>query len=258
MSTTQDIVTRLWNLCHVLRDDGITYHEYVTELTFLLFLKMAKETGTEEQLPVGNRWDDLQRQEGVEQLAFYRSLLVHLGNEGSGRVQAIFHDANTALRQPRNLTRLVESIDALDWYSARQEGLGDLYEGLLEKNANEKKSGAGQYFTPRPLIDSMVAVMQPTLDDIIQDPAAGTGGFLIAANRYLREHSDPDTWTEAQQRKYRRNTFYGMEHVQDAHRLALMNLMLHGLDSDPDAAGIHYGDTLGQEGEALCKQGATL
>jgi type I restriction enzyme M protein len=104
----------------------------------------------------------------------------------------------------------------------------------------------------------MVAVMQPTLADIIQDPAAGTGGFLIAANRYLREHSDPDRWTEAQQRKYRRNTFYGMEHVQDAHRLALMNLMLHGLDSDPDAAGIHYGDTLGQEGETLCKQGATL
>jgi type I restriction enzyme M protein len=156
------------------------------------------------------------------------------------------------------LSTLVAEIDKLNWYEARQEGLGDLYEGLLAKNADEKKSGAGQYFTPRPLIDSMVAVMQPTLEDIIQDPAAGTGGFLIAANRWLREHSDPDAWTEAQQRKYRRNTFYGMEHVQDAHRLALMNLMLHGLDSDPEAAGIHYGDTLGQEGEALCKQGATL
>jgi len=119
MTTTQDIVARLWNLCHVLRDDGITYHEYVTELTFLLFLKMSKETETEDQLPPGYRWDDLQRQEGVEQLAFYRALLVHLGNEGSGRVQAIFHDANTALRQPRNLTRLVDSIDALDWYSAK-------------------------------------------------------------------------------------------------------------------------------------------
>jgi type I restriction enzyme M protein len=100
MTTIQDIVARLWNLCHVLRDDGITYHEYVTEWTFLLFPKMAKETGTEEQLLAGcrNRWDDLQRQEGVDQLAFYRSLLVHLGNEGSGRVQAICHDANTALR----------------------------------------------------------------------------------------------------------------------------------------------------------------
>ncbi len=151
-------------------------------------------------------------------------------------------------------------IDKLDWYSARQEGLGDLYEGLLEKNANEKKSGAGQYFTPRPLIDSMVAVMQPTLADIIQDPAAGTGGFLIAANHYLREpgreQGDPDSWTEAQQRKYRRTTFYGMEHVQDTHRLALMNLMLHGIDSDPESGGIRYGDTLSPEGQALPK--ATL
>ena len=161
MTTTQGIVARLWNLCHVLRDDGITYHEYVTELTFLLFLKMAKETETEHQLPAGYRWDDVKGREGVEQLTFYRSLLVHLGNEESGRVQAIFHDANTALNQPRNLTRLVDSIDSLDWYSAREEGLGDLYEGLLEKNASEKKSGAGQYFTPRPLIECMVNCIQP-------------------------------------------------------------------------------------------------
>jgi type I restriction enzyme M protein len=129
---------------------------------------------------------------------------------------------------------------------------------LLEKNANEKKSGAGQYFTPRPLIDSMVEVMKPTLRDIIQDPAAGTGGFLISANRYIRENENPDSWTEAQQRKYRRNTFYGMEFVQDAHRLALMNLMLHGLDSDPDAAGIRYGDTLSPEGQSLPKASLIL
>src|SRR5207249_6177675 len=116
----------------------------------------------------------------------YRSLLVHLGNEGSGRVQAIFHDANTALRQPRNLTRLVESIDALDWYSAREEGLGDLYEGLLEKNASEKKSGAGQYFTPRPLIESMVNLVKPQPGELVQDPAAGTCCFLIAADRYVK------------------------------------------------------------------------
>jgi type I restriction enzyme S subunit len=153
-------------------------------------------------------------------------------------VKEIFANASSFIEKPATLSTLVAEIDKLDWYSARQEGLGDLYEGLLEKNANEKKSGAGQYFTPRPLIDSMVAVMQPMLDNIIQDPAAGTGGFLIATNRWLREHSDPDRWTEAQQRKYRRNTFYGMEHVQDAHRLAPMNLMLHGLDSDPEAAGI--------------------
>ena len=165
-------------------------------------------------------------------------------------VRQIFANASSFVKKPATLSTLVTEIDKLDWYSARQEGLGDLYEGLLEKNANEKKSGAGQYFTPRPLIDSMVAVMKPTLDDMIQDPAAGTGGFLIAANRYIREHSDPDTWTEAQQHKYYRKTFYGMEHVQDTHRLALMNLMLHGLESDPNGAGIRYGDTLSPEGQA--------
>jgi len=171
-------------------------------------------------------------------------------------VKEIFANANSFLKKPATLSTLVTEIDKLDWYSARREGLGDLYEGLLEKNANEKKSGAGQYFTPRVLIDSMVALMKPELKDIIQDPAAGTGGFLIAANHYLREHTNPDGWTEAQQKKYRRNTFYGMEHVQDTHRLALMNLMLHGIDSDPEAGGIHYGDTLSPEGEALPK--ATL
>src|SRR5712691_7881849 len=254
MSTiTTDIVARLWNLCNVLKDDGVTYHQYVTELTYLLFLKMAKETGAENEIPPGHRWDDLEASPAPDRLEAYKLTLIHLGSHGSRLVQEIFANASSFIKKPATLSTLVAEIDKLDWYSARQEGLGDLYEGLLEK-----KSGAGQYFTPRPLIDSMVAVMRPTLDDIIQDPAAGTGGFLIAANRYLREHSDPDTWTEAQQRKYRRNTFYGMEHVQDAHRLALMNLMLHGLDSDPNAAGIRYGDTLGQEGEALCKQGATL
>src|SRR5919197_51863 len=257
MSTiTTDIVARLWNLCNILKDDGVTYHQYVTELTSLLFLKMAKETGTEDAIPAGHRWDDLEAMPAPNRLEAYKLTLIHLGSHGSRLVQEIFANASSFIKKPATLPLLVVEIDKLDWYSARQEGLGDLYEGLLEKNANEKKSGAGQYFTPRPLIDSMVAVMRPTLDDIIQDPAAGTGGFLIAANRYLREHSDPDSWTEAQQRKYRRNTFYGMEFVQDTHRLALMNLMLHGLDSGPAAAGIRYGDTLSPEGEALPK--ATL
>jgi type I restriction enzyme M protein len=255
---THDIVAKLWNLCNVLKDDGVTYHQYVTELTYLLFLKMAKETGSEDQIPAGHRWDDLEAMPAPDRLEAYKLTLIHLGSQGSRLVQEIFANASSFIKKPATLSTLVAEIDKLNWYEARQEGLGDLYEGLLAKNADEKKSGAGQYFTPRPLIDSMVAVMQPTLDDIIQDPAAGTGGFLIAANRFIREHNDPDRWTEAQQRKYRRNTFYGMEHVQDAHRLALMNLMLHGLDSDPQSAGIRYGDTLGQEGEALCKQGATL
>lgn len=257
-NVTHDIVAKLWNLCNILKDDGVTYHQYVTELTYLLFLKMAKETGTEEQIPVNYRWDDLESKAAPARLEHYKITLIHLGTNGSTLVKEIFANAGSFIKKPATLSTLVSEIDKLDWYSARQEGLGDLYEGLLEKNANEKKSGAGQYFTPRKLIDSMVAVMKPTRDDIIQDPAAGTGGFLIAANHYLREHTKTDSWTEAQQKKYRHNTFYGMEHVQDTHRLALMNLMLHGIDSDPNAGGIHYGDTLGEEGEKLCKKGATL
>ena len=254
--TTHDIVGKLWNLCNVLKDDGVTYHQYVTELTYMLFLKMAKETGTEGQIPTGYRWEELEAQSAPDRLEFYKVLLIHLGSHGSTLVKEIFANASSFIKKPATLSTLVTEIDKLDWYSARQEGLGDLYEGLLEKNANEKKSGAGQYFTPRVLIDSMVAVMKPTLNDIIQDPAAGTGGFLIAAHHYLREHNDFDALTEGKQRKLRRNTFYGMEHVQDTHRLALMNLMLHGIESDPEAGGIHYGDTLSPEGEALPK--ATL
>lgn len=255
-NVTHDIVAKLWNLCNILKDDGVTYHQYVTELTYLLFLKMAKETSTEDQLPEGYRWNELEEKNPLDRLNFYKGLLLHLGSNGSTLVKEIFANAGTFIKKPTTLSTLVTEIDKLDWYSTQKEQMGDLYEGLLQKNADEKKSGAGQYFTPRPLIDSMVEVMKPTLDDVIQDPAAGTGGFLIAADRYIRKHSKPDTWTEAQQRKYRNKTFYGMEHVQDAHRLALMNLMLHGLESDPHGAGIRYGDTLSPEGEALPK--ATL
>ena len=233
MTTTHDIVARLWNLCHVLRDDGITYHQYVSELTYLLFLKMAEETDTEHQVPEGWRWRSLTSKSGVDQLNHYRLLLVHLGTEGRGRVQAIFTNAQTALRQPRNLQKLVGSIDSLDWYSARQEGLGDLYEGLLEKNANEKKSGAGQYFTPRPLIDCMVALVKPQAGEVVQDPACGTGGFLVAADRDIKDATDdlfdlPEHLQEFQ----RRRAFVGVELVQDTHRLALMNALLHGIDGD--------------------------
>ncbi|MBW4552419.1 MAG: type I restriction-modification system subunit M [Aphanocapsa sp. GSE-SYN-MK-11-07L] len=249
-TATHDIVAKLWNLCNVLKDDGVSFHQYVIELTYLLFLKMAKETHTESQLPEGYRWDALEGQT-EQQLDFYKGLLSNLGSHGSTLVKEIFADAHSFIKKDTTLSTLVTEIDKLDWYSAKREGLGDVYEGLLEKNANEKKAGAGQYFTPRPLIDSMVNVMCPTLEDIIQDPAAGTGGFLIAANCYIREHSDLDSWTEKQKRKYRDNTFYGMEHVQDTHRLALMNLILHGLDSDPQGAGMRYGDTLSPEGQAL-------
>lgn len=161
MTTTSDIVQKLWNLCNALRDDGISYLQYTTELTYLLFLKMAEETDTEGKLPEEYRWADLTSKEGVEQLDFYRQLLLKLGSkEAKPLIQAIYANAQTALKQPRVLNKLITNIDELDWYSAKEEGLGDLYEGLLEKNATEKKSGAGQYFTPRPLIDCMVELMQ--------------------------------------------------------------------------------------------------
>lgn len=262
---TTDIVAKLWNLCNVLKDDGVTYHQYVTELTYLLFLKMAKETGSEKKLVLhkpneetkkieaihGTRWDDLIAADASNRLRIYEDLLRDYGRYSVAEVTAIYANSATSIKKPVTLSKLVTEIDKLDWYSVHREDLGELYEGLLEKNANEKKSGAGQYFTPRPLVNCMVNVMQPKLTDIIQDPAAGTGGFLIAANHYLRTHHDFDTLTEVQQRKYRNGTFYGMEHVQDAHRLALMNLMLHGIDG-----GIRYGDTLSPEGAALPK--ATL
>lgn len=254
MATTRDIVQKLWNLCHVLRDDGITYQDYVTELTWLLFLKMAKETGSENRLPKGYRWSDLEDRTGIELLNFYRELLLHLGTRTTGRVREVFADASTSLRRPRNLRKLVEDIDALDWYSAREEGLGDLYEGLLEKNASEKKSGAGQYFTPRPLIDCMVALVKPQPGERVQDPAAGTGGFLIAADRYIKERTD-DLFDlpEREQEFQRREAFYGMELVPSAHRLCLMNAMLHGIEGD-----IQLGDTLSPAGASLPKADVIL
>lgn len=254
MSTvsTQDIVARLWSLCHVLRDDGTSYNEYVTELTYLLFLKMLAETGREERLPAGYRWGDLARREGTDQLDFYKRLLLDLGDPKrvpDGLVRAIFTDAQTKLRKPTNLKALTTAIDKLDWFSAREEGLGNLYEGLLEKNAAEKKSGAGQYFTPRPLIDCIIRLMKPQAGEVIQDPAAGTGGFLVAADHFIKEATD-DLYTlpGALQHFQRHQAYVGGELVPDTHRLALMNLMLHGMEGD-----FVNVDTLSPDGEGLGK-----
>ena len=159
--TTQEIVSKLWNLCNVLRDDGITYHQYVTELTYILFLKMAKETGAEAQIPADYRWDVLTSKSGIELKKYYKDLLSYLGDNCTGRIREIYQGSATNIDEPKNLEKIITTIDGLDWYSAREEGLGNLYEGLLEKNANEKKSGAGQYFTPRVLIDVMTRLMKP-------------------------------------------------------------------------------------------------
>lgn len=247
--TTQDIVGRLWNLCHVLRDDGIGYGEYVTELTFLLFLKMLEETQREDRLPAEYHWKPIASREGVEQLDHYKRALLELGKAADPVVAQIFTDAQTRLRKPANLKTLTTAIDGLDWFSAREEGLGELYEGLLEKNASEKKSGAGQYFTPRPLIDCIVRLMKPQPGEVIQDPAAGTAGFLVAADRYIKDATD-DLYglPQAQVFFQRNNALTGIELVPDTHRLALMNLMLHGVDGP-----ITQGDSLSPDGEALGK-----
>lgn len=247
--TTQDIVGRLWNLCHVLRDDGIGYGEYVAELTFLLFLKMLEETQREERIPAEYRWKTIASREGVEQLDHYKRALLDLGKASDPVVSQIFTDAQTRLRKPANLKTLTTAIDGLDWFSAREEGLGELYEGLLEKNASEKKSGAGQYFTPRPLIDCIVRLMKPQPGEVIQDPAAGTAGFLVAADRYIKDATD-DLYglPQAQVFFQRNNALTGTELVPDTHRLALMNLMLHGVEGP-----ITLGDSLSPDGEALGK-----
>jgi len=269
--STQDLVAKLWNLCNLLRDDGVTYHEYINELTFLIFLKMAKETDMEDtrtekektkklkkgeqrkeaNIPEGNRWSDLEAYNSASRLEEYKKILIHLGSHGSKITKAIYNNASTVIRKPATLDSLVTEIDKLDWYSAKAEGLGDMYEGLLEINATEKKSGAGQYFTPRVLINLMVDLMQPTLDDVIVDPTAGTGGFLISAHHYIKTHNDIMTLNEKAYDKYQHKTFFGMEFVPDTRRLAMMNLMLHDLAVDDDQSGILFGDTLSSEGEQL-------
>ena len=189
--TTQEIVQKLWNLCNVLRDDGITYHQYVTELTYILFLKMAKETGAEKDIPEGLRWDDLTAKSGVALKSFYKKLLTELGERSAGRIREIYQGAATNIDEPKNLEKIITSIDALDWFSAREEGLGNLYEGLLEKNANEKKSGAGQYFTPRPLIDSMTRLMKPQPGERCNDKRRA---YLIQTHEKVQPPKALDIW----------------------------------------------------------------
>ncbi|MFD1747448.1 N-6 DNA methylase [Rhizobium helianthi] len=273
------IVQKLWRLCTVLRKDGITYQQYVTELTYLLFLKMMAERNRETgSLPKGMRWTDLVAANGLAKLEHYRKVLVTLGaastrlgqddalvlppGEGASpeerkryadarplpdMVQKIFDNASTFLREPQNLTTLVTAIDELDWFSEERDQFGDLYEGLLQKNAEETKRGAGQYFTPRVLIELLVRLMQPQPGEVIQDPAAGTGGFLIAADRYMRARTDNyfDLGEKATWQK--RNAIHGMENVPGTLRLLLMNLYLHDIDGDH----VDLGDTLSDKGEKL-------
>ena len=243
---TQEIVSKLWNLCNVLRDDGITYHQYLNELTYILFLKMAEETGKEDDILEGYRWENLKSIEGIELFNFYRELLLKLGSTGSGRVQKIYNNAQTSIREPANLRKIIKHIDELDWFDAREEGLGEMYEGLLEKNASESKSGAGQYFTPRVLIDVMVRLMQPKIGERINDPACGTYGFMISAYRYVAQQNDLYKLSEKENNFLENEAFSGCELVPDTHRLAMMNAFLHGMGGN-----IELGDSLSSMGESI-------
>jgi type I restriction enzyme M protein len=278
--TNNDIVQKLWNLCDVLRDDGINYSDYVTELVLLLFIKMVHENteaGTlkKHPLPVGCRWTDISGKSGINLLDDYKRILLALstGKDADGTlvhedplISAIYADAQTRLREPRHLEQMIKRFDEIkDWFSASKDGLGDLYEGLLEKNANETKSGAGQYFTPRALINSMVRCMRPQVGEVIQDPAAGTAGFLVAADQYMRDQTDDYLDLSAKDADFQKNkAFVGIELVPNTRRLALMNCLLHGMegDSSNDAEGsagvIHLGNALGDAGKALPKSDIIL
>ena len=245
--TNNEIVAKLWNLCNVLRDDGITYHQYVTELTYILFLKMAKETETEETIPADYRWDVLKSKDGLELKRYYEKLLTELGEKGKGRIQEIYNGARSNIEEPANLKKIITNIDSLDWFSAKEEGLGNLYEGLLEKNAGEKKSGAGQYFTPRVLIDVMTELIDPQPGERCNDPACGTFGFMIAADRHIKDKTNElFSLTEEQADFQKKEAFTGGELVHETHRLALMNAMLHDIEGK-----IFLGDTLSDAGKAM-------
>lgn len=264
--STQDIVQKLWNLCNVLRDDGITYHQYVTELTYILFLKMLDETGEEntlkadvlkayqtsleqyarrkskavEQLTEEEKesrkpllysysWTYLTTLEGIELKKYYTKLLSELGSTGIPKISDIYAKAVSSIEEPKNLQKIISEINKLDWYEAKQEGLGDLYEGLLQKNADEKKSGAGQYFTPRVLIDVMTDLIDPKLGEKCFDPACGTFGFMISSYQHMVVDEKILYNLSEQQMVAFQDSFYGVELVHDAHRLALMNAYLHSV-----------------------------
>lgn len=256
--SNNEIVQKLWNLCDVLRDDGINYSDYVTELVLLLFIKMEYENTEagilqKHKLPEGCRWPDLTKLSGLNLLNHYRQLLLDLSKSDDHLIAAIYADAQTRLREPRHLEQLIKSLDAIDWFSAKRDGLGDLYEGLLEKNASETKSGAGQYFTPRALIDSIIRCIKPQAGELIQDPAAGTAGFLIAADAYIKGQTDDLYDLDEKAQRFQRNqAFVGMELVPGTRRLALMNCLLHGMEGD-DEGVVHLGNTLGQPGTHLPK-----
>jgi type I restriction enzyme M protein len=236
MSNPQQLVQKLWNYCNILRDDGLSYGDYVEQLTFLLFLKMADEQtkapfNKPSSIPKGFGWDVLVKLDGDDLETHYRHTLEELGKR-PGMLGIIFRKAQNKIQDPAKLRRLIaDLIDKEQWSSLDADVKGDAYEGLLEKNAADVKGGAGQYFTPRSLIAAMVDVVAPQPGQTICDPACGTGGFLLAAFTYL---SNPKNFQldRAQKKRLKSGTFHGIELVDSVTRLCAMNLLLHGIGPD--------------------------
>jgi len=229
------LVQKLWNYCNVLRDDGMSYGDYVEQLTYLLFLKMADERSRspydqESLVPAEYAWPTLLAKSGDELFDHYRHTLEALGRQ-KGTLGLIFGKAQNKFQDPAKLRRvIVDLINEEDWSSMGADVKGDAYEGLLEKNAQDTKSGAGQYFTPRPLIQAMVTCIAPQPGESICDPACGTGGFLLAANNFITHENRH--LTSAEKRRLKNDAFMGWELVQATARVCAMNLMLHGIGSE--------------------------
>src|SRR5438128_8346691 len=232
--TSNGIVQKLWNYCNVLRDDGLSYLDYIEQLTFLLFLKMADEQtrppfNKPSIIPKGYDWPSLLEKEGDELEIQYRHTLETLGKQ-RGMLGVIFRKAQNKVQDPAKLRRLIaDLIDKEQWTSLEADVKGDAYEGLLEKNAADVKGGAGQYFTPRPLIMAIVDVMRPAPGQTIHDPACGTGGFLMIAHDYVSQHYELD---RDQKRHLKLKALSGYELVDSVARLCVMNLYLHGIGGD--------------------------
>ncbi len=237
------IVQKLWNYCNVLRDDGVSYGDYVEQLTYLLFLKMADEQtkppfNRASIIPAGFDWQSLVDRDGDALERHYRDMLDALGKE-RGMLGVIFRKSQNRIQDPAKLKRLLHLIDDETWIGMDIDVKGDIYEGLLQKNAEDTKSGAGQYFTPRALIKAMVEVMRPEPEQTICDPACGTGGFFLAAHDYISQNYQLD---REQQRFLRFSTFHGTDIVDSVVRLCAMNLYLHGIGGDESPVDV--GDSL--------------
>jgi len=243
------IVQKLWNYCNVLRDDGMSYGDYVEQLTYLLFLKMADERtkppyNQSSPIPDKYSWQSLLKKDGDELFDHYRHSLEKLGNE-KGLLGLIFNKSQNKFQDPAKLRRLiVDLIDKEDWSAMSADVKGDAYEGLLQKNAEDVKGGAGQYFTPRPLIQAMVDCVAPKPGDTICDPACGTGGFLLAAHDYVVQYNP--NLTKPEKKKLKEETLKGYELVQSVVRLCAMNLLLHGIGSQ-DFEPIEAADSLASD-----------